>query len=61
MPEFAAEFPHIVLESSKLIDRGRVITAGGISSGIDLALHIVARWFGLECRYAVARRLEGPW
>ena len=59
--EFATEFPHLRLQASKIVDRGHIITAGGVSSGIDLALHIVKRWFGVAQRNAVARRLEGPW
>jgi transcriptional regulator GlxA family with amidase domain len=37
------------------------VTAGGISSGIDLGLYIVKRWFGVAQRNAIAKRLEGPW
>jgi transcriptional regulator GlxA family with amidase domain len=59
--EFSAEFPEVRLEPKKIVDGGKVITAAGISSGIDLALHIVKRWFGISQRNAVAERLEGPW
>jgi transcriptional regulator GlxA family with amidase domain len=59
--EFSAEFPDVRLEPKKIVDTGKVITAAGISSGIDLALHIVKRWFGVSQRNAVAHRLEGPW
>lgn len=59
--EFSAEFPEVRLERKKIVEAGKVITAAGISSGIDLALHIVKRWFGVSQRDAVAQRLEGPW
>jgi transcriptional regulator GlxA family with amidase domain len=59
--EFTAEFPDIRLDPKKIVDTGKIITAAGISSGIDLALHIVKRWFGVSQRNAVAQRLEGPW
>ena len=37
------------------------MTAGGVSSGIDLALHLLEREFGPEARAAEAIRLDGPW
>jgi putative intracellular protease/amidase/ribosomal protein S18 acetylase RimI-like enzyme len=61
MDEFRAEFPRISLQSDKIVDHPALITAGGISSGIDLALHVLERWFGCDCRAEVARRLDGAW
>lgn len=58
---FADEFPKVRVESSKIVDEGDVITAGGVASGIDLALHLIERWFGIEGRRREARRLDGPW
>lgn len=58
---FRAKFPHIRLVEDKIVDEGHIITAGGVSSGIDLALYILERWFGSEARRREARRLEGPW
>jgi transcriptional regulator GlxA family with amidase domain len=37
---------------------GRIATAGGLTSGIDLALHIVARYFGTAAAEATARYME---
>ena len=58
---FAAEFPGVLLEQSKVVDLGAVATSAGVSSGIDLALHLLERWFGPEARRAEARVLDGPW
>ena len=58
---FAAEFPGITVENTKLVDEGDVITAGGVACGIDLALHLLERWLGPEARKREARRLDGPW
>ena len=58
---FAREFPLVTVEEGKIIDQGDVVTAGGVSSGIDLALYLVERWFGAEARRLEARRLDGPW
>lgn len=38
----------VVLEKVRYVDTGKIITAAGISAGIDGALHIVLRVFGEE-------------
>ena len=58
---FRAEFPQVEAVDAKIVDEGAVVTAGGISSGIDLALYLLERWFGPAARQREARRLEGPW
>ncbi len=58
---FRAEFPRVDAIAAKVVDEGAIITAAGVSSGIDLALYLLERWFGPEARQREARRLEGPW
>jgi len=58
---FRGEFPTVRVEKGKIIDEGQIITAGGVSSGIDLALYLLERWFGRDARLREARRLDGPW
>ena len=41
-----------VLETDRFVDNGRILTAAGISAGIDMALHLVSRLHGA----AVAQR-----
>ena len=43
---------------ARVVDDGDVVTAGGVTSGIDLALHLVEREFGSEIATAVATNLE---
>jgi len=44
---FEKEFPKIhLVRGPRFVDNGKFATAGGESSGIDLALHIVSRYFG---------------
>jgi uncharacterized protein (DUF427 family)/putative intracellular protease/amidase len=45
----------------RVVDAGGLVTAGGVTSGIDLALHLVDRLAGREAAEAEARRLEYPW
>lgn len=42
------------------VDEGRIITAGGFASGIDMALHLVSRLLGHELAAETARQLEYP-
>ena len=42
----------------RYVDNGNVATAGGLSSGIDLALHVVERYFGSEIAQATADYME---
>ncbi|MGH8975647.1 MAG: DUF427 domain-containing protein, partial [Acidimicrobiia bacterium] len=45
----------------RVVDAGNLITAGGVTSGIDLALHLVARLAGPEAAEREATRLEYAW
>ena len=62
---FEQEFPKIKLvRGFRFIDHGRVATAGGLTSGIDMALHVVRRYFGEEPAAATAAYMEhdgGGW
>jgi transcriptional regulator GlxA family with amidase domain len=55
------EFPEIDVVAEKVVDHGAILTAAGVSSGIDLALHLLDRWFGPEARARGAAGLDGPW
>jgi transcriptional regulator GlxA family with amidase domain len=56
---FAKEFPDVELKRGlRFVDNGRVASAGGLTSGIDLALHIVQRYFGEAVAAATARYME---
>lgn len=59
LDDFAKEFPKIELKRGlRFVDNGRVATSGGLTSGIDLALHIVGRYFGADTAAATARYME---
>src|SRR5581483_1644184 len=45
----------------RIVDAGGLVTAGGVTSGIDLGLHLVARLVGPEAAEAQAARLEYQW
>lgn len=43
---------------ARFVDNGRVIASGGISAGIDMALHVVGRLYGEGCARRVAGYME---
>lgn len=43
------------------VDAGEVVTAGGLSSGIAMALHLVDRFAGRELAERTARQLDYDW
>jgi transcriptional regulator GlxA family with amidase domain len=47
-----------VLENARFLDEGNVVTSAGISAGIDMALHLVARLHSAELAQQTARRME---
>jgi transcriptional regulator GlxA family with amidase domain len=55
-------FPEVTVESeAHVVEDGRVITSAGISAGIDMALKVVARYFGEGIARATARHMEYPY
>jgi putative intracellular protease/amidase/YHS domain-containing protein len=56
---FANEFPDIHLKrGARFVEDGNLATAGGLSSGIDLALRVVERYFGREVAEKTAYNME---
>jgi transcriptional regulator GlxA family with amidase domain len=43
---------------ARVIDDGDVLSCGGVSSGIDLSLHLIERYFGAAAATAGAARIE---
>src|SRR6184192_728456 len=56
---FARQFPDIRLKrGARFVEDGNLATAGGLSSGIDLALRVVERYYGREVAQKTAYNLE---
>jgi putative intracellular protease/amidase/YHS domain-containing protein len=56
---FAMEFPDVQLKrGARFVENGNLATAGGLSSGIDLAPRAVERYFGREIAQKTAYNLE---
>jgi len=55
----AMEFPDVhVKRGARFVEDGNVASAGGLSSGIDLALHVVERYYGRQTAKDVAFGME---
>ncbi len=46
------------VRDDRFIDDGNILMASGITSGFDLALHIVERYFGSDLSDSIAQELE---
>jgi transcriptional regulator GlxA family with amidase domain/YHS domain-containing protein len=56
---FQAKFPKVKVQRGvRYVDNGRIATAAGLTSGIDLALHVVERYLGGDVAAATAVMLE---
>lgn len=52
-------FPEVeVLENTRYVDEGHIVTSAGISAGIDMSLHLLTRFFGEEAAALAARGME---
>jgi putative intracellular protease/amidase len=62
LSDLAAEFPKTkVVSDRRFVDNGRIVTAAGLSSGIDGALHVVEKLKGRGAAEATALGLEYDW
>lgn len=56
---FATAFPGVQLRrGARFVDEGNLATAGGLSSGIDLALRVVERYYGRDVARNTAWYME---
>jgi putative intracellular protease/amidase/YHS domain-containing protein len=56
---FALKFPDVELKrGARFVENGNLATAGGLSSGIDLALRVVERYYGRDVAKKTAYNME---
>jgi transcriptional regulator GlxA family with amidase domain len=57
--ELEAAFPKVAaIRGARYVDNGKIITAGGVSAGIDAALHVIARLHGDDRAERVSAYLQ---
>jgi transcriptional regulator GlxA family with amidase domain len=60
--EFKETFPDIALiEDKRYVENGKIITAGGISAGIDMSLYVVEQLLGKEKLALTLEEMEWQW
>ncbi len=56
---FAMKYPDVELKrGARFVENGNLATAGGLSSGIDLALRVVERYYGRDVAQKTAYNME---
>src|SRR6266850_5076767 len=56
---FAMTYPNVQLKrGARFVENGNLATAGGLSSGIDLALRVVERYYGRQVARKTAYNME---
>lgn len=58
MAELAREYPKLEVVRARFVDNGKFIIAGGVSAGIDGALHVIERVHGAPAAARVADYLQ---
>jgi transcriptional regulator GlxA family with amidase domain len=60
--DFRAMFPDILVrDDTRWVDAGEIVTSAGISAGLDMSLHLVARLEGEELAVRTARQMDYDW
>lgn len=60
--DLARAFPALDVKAGvRWVDQGRIVTSGGISAGIDMSLHLVARLADEALALRTARQMEFQW
>jgi len=47
-----------VVTDRRIVDEGRVVTAGGVASSLDLGLYLVEKFWGADARLTIAAQME---
>lgn len=62
VPGLRAMFPSLtVVEGTRWVDEGNIVTSAGVAAGIDMSLHLVSRLVSRELAEATARQIDYRW
>lgn len=57
----SAQFPTVRLRYARVVADGKMVSTAGVAAGIDGALFVASRFFGLERAHQLAKQIEYPW
>ena len=49
------------VKEARWVDDGNIVTSSGVSAGIDMALHVIGRLYGMESAEKIAQLTEYQW
>ena len=62
IPDLRTMFPDTLVQTQmRWVDTGHIVTSAGISAGIDMSLHLVARLESEDLAVRTARQMEYDW
>ena len=62
MDDLRRQFPQLTVQTGvRWVDTGRIVTSAGISAGIDMSLHLVARLGGMALAERTAQQMDFAW
>jgi transcriptional regulator GlxA family with amidase domain len=62
IPDLRAMLPSTKVQTEvRWVDEGKIVTSAGISAGIDMSLHLVARLAGEDLAVRTARQMQFDW
>jgi transcriptional regulator GlxA family with amidase domain len=62
LADLRQQYPQLDVQAHcRWVDQGRLLTSAGISAGIDMGLHLVARVLGPALAQRTARQMDTPW
>lgn len=62
LDDLQKQFPRLsVTRHVRWVDQGHIVTSAGISAGMDMSLHLVARLAGPELAERTARQMDYRW
>ena len=60
--DLTAMFPDIEIKKNvRWVDEGQIVTAAGISAGIDMSLHLISRMINQNLAVLTAKQMEFDW
>jgi len=60
--DLRAMFPGVQVQAqTRWVDQGQIVTSAGISAGIDMSLHLVARLESTDLAVRTARQMQFDW